>query len=76
RRTVTMVGYRDELGQAVSWEPGKFIPDFAAFKSQWNAAHDAYALFALRDFDRLRRELGLPMQEVARGPRYVIVRKP
>jgi 4-amino-4-deoxy-L-arabinose transferase-like glycosyltransferase len=76
RRTVTMVGYKDELGQAVGWEPGKFVPDFAGFKGQWNAAHDAFALFARRDFDRLRAELGLPMQEVARGPRYVIVRKP
>jgi hypothetical protein len=28
------------------------------------------------DFDRKRKELGLPMEEVARGPRYVIVRKP
>ena len=76
RRTVTMVRYRDELGEVVNWEPGKFVPDLAGFKRQWNDAHDAYALFALRDFDRLRGELGLPMQEVARGPRYVIVRKP
>jgi 4-amino-4-deoxy-L-arabinose transferase-like glycosyltransferase len=76
RRTVTMVGYKDELDQAVSWEPGKFIPDHAGFARQWSAAPSAYALFALRDFERLRNELALPMEEVARGPRYVIVRKP
>jgi 4-amino-4-deoxy-L-arabinose transferase-like glycosyltransferase len=76
RRTVTMVRYKDELGEAVNWEPGKFIPDHAGFARRWSAARDAYALFALRDFDRLRKELGLPMEEVGRGPRYVIVRKP
>ena len=26
RRTVTMVGYRDELGEAVHWEPGRLHP--------------------------------------------------
>lgn len=76
RRTVTMVGYKDELAQAVTWEPDKFIADMAGFARQWSAAQEAYALFAVRDFDRMRKELGLPMEEVARGPRYVIVRKP
>jgi 4-amino-4-deoxy-L-arabinose transferase-like glycosyltransferase len=75
-RTVTMVRYKDELDQAVSWEPGKFIPDLAGFAREWNAARDPYALFALREFDRLRNELGLPMQIAARGPRYIVVRKP
>ena len=71
-----MVGYKDELGDAVFWEPGKFIPDMAGFVQRWKDEGDAYAFFAVRDFDRLRKELGVPMQEVARGPRYVIVRKP
>ena len=76
RRTVTLVGYKDEFGQAVSWEPGRFIPDLAGFAREWSAAPDAYALFALRDFERLRDELALPMEIAARGPRYIIVRKP
>jgi hypothetical protein len=76
RRTVTMVRYKDELGPAVDWEPGKFIPDLAGFARDWRAAPNAYALFALHDYERLRAELGLPMEELARGPRYVIVRKP
>jgi 4-amino-4-deoxy-L-arabinose transferase-like glycosyltransferase len=76
RRTVTMVGYKDELEQAVQWEPGKYIADRAAFAQRWNAEREAYALFAVQDFDRLRKALDLPMEEVARGPRYVIVRKP
>ncbi len=76
RRTVTMVGYKDELEQAVAWEPDRFIPDLAAFARAWNAEREAYAFFAARDFERLRRELDLPMEIAARGPRYVIVRKP
>jgi 4-amino-4-deoxy-L-arabinose transferase-like glycosyltransferase len=76
RRAVTMVGYRDEFGDAVYWEPGKYIREHAGFTSAWTEARDAYALFAVRDFDRLRAELGVPMEVVARGPRYVIVRKP
>jgi hypothetical protein len=76
RRTVTMVGYRDEFGDAVGWEPGKYIPDHATFARRWNESPSAYAFFAARDFERLRAELGLPMEVVARGPRYIIVRKP
>ena len=76
RRTVTMVAYRDELGDAVNWEPGKYIPDDAGFVRAWTEARDAYALFAVRDFEELRTELRVPMNVVSRGPRYVIVRKP
>jgi len=76
RRAVTMVGYRDEFGDAVYWEPGKYIREHAGFTRAWSEARDAYALFAVRDFDRLRAALGVPMEVVARGPRYVIVRKP
>jgi 4-amino-4-deoxy-L-arabinose transferase-like glycosyltransferase len=76
RRTVTMVGYKDELAQAVGWEPERFIPDLAAFARAWNAEREAYAFFAVRDFERLRRALDVPMEIAARGPRYVIVRKP
>lgn len=76
RRTVTMVAYDDELGKAIAWDPQKFIPDLAQFGRAWNQPGDAYAFFALRDFDRLRAELNVSLQVAARGPRYVIVRKP
>jgi len=76
RRTVTMVNYKDELAQAIGWEPRAFIPDLPGFARAWKGEREAYAFFAARDFDRLRRELDLPMEIAARGPRYVIVRKP
>ena len=76
RRTVTMVHYKDELSEAIRWDPDRFIPDHAGFARKWSAVRSAYALFAVRDFDRLHAELGLPMEIVARGPRYIVVRKP
>lgn len=76
RRTVTMVGYKDELAVPIGWEPERFLPDLESFKRAWRAEREAYALFALRDFERLHRELGLPMEEVARSSRYVLARKP
>jgi len=76
RRSVTMVHYKDELAQAIGWEPRAFIPDLPGFARAWKAEREAYAFFAVRDFERLRRELDLPMEIAARSPRYVMVRKP
>ncbi len=76
RRTVTMVAYDDELDKAITWEPQKFIADLPGFARAWNEPGEAYAFFALRDFDRMRADLNLPMQVEGRGLRYVIVRKP
>jgi 4-amino-4-deoxy-L-arabinose transferase-like glycosyltransferase len=75
-RTVTMVGYADELAQAVTWEPQKFIPDLAGFARAWSAAPAAYAVFSAKDFPNLQKQLSAPMEVVSRGARYVIVRKP
>jgi 4-amino-4-deoxy-L-arabinose transferase-like glycosyltransferase len=76
RSPVTMVRYKDELAAPIAWEPKRFLPDAESFRRAWRAERDAYAFLPARDFDRLREELDLPMQEVARGPRYVLVRKP
>ena len=75
-RTVTMVHYRDELAQAIRWEPHKFIPEVAGFASAWRAAAGAYAVFASDRYEQLRQEIAQPMEVVSRGPRYTIVRKP
>jgi len=77
RRTVTMVHYRDELGPAVDWDARKFIGDFASFARAWNAAPSAWAFLSVgTDIEKLSKGLGVEMQEVARGPTFVIVRKP
>jgi hypothetical protein len=76
RREVTMVGYKDELAQAIAWEPSKFIPDLPGFERAWAGAPAAYAVFSARQFPSLQKQLALPMEIVSRGSRYVIVRKP
>jgi 4-amino-4-deoxy-L-arabinose transferase-like glycosyltransferase len=77
RRTVTMVRYRDELGVAVDWDARKFIDDFDGFARAWSVAPQAWAFVgASTDVARLAKDLGVPMQEVARGPTYAIVKKP
>jgi len=77
KRTVTMVHYRDELGVAIDWEPDKFIRDLGAFAQAWNAAPQAWAFVSAgADIERLSKDLGTPMREVARGPTFAIVKKP
>jgi 4-amino-4-deoxy-L-arabinose transferase-like glycosyltransferase len=75
-RTVTMVRYKDELGEAIKWEPHKFIAELAGFAQAWREAPAAYAVLSSENYEALARETGLPMQVVSRGPRYTIVRKP
>jgi len=76
RRTITMVGYRDELGVAIDWEPQKFVADLATFAQRWRTEPRAWAFVAPNDVERLQRELGVEMQVMARGPTYAIVKKP
>jgi 4-amino-4-deoxy-L-arabinose transferase-like glycosyltransferase len=75
RRTVAMVAYRDELAIPISWEPDKFIADYATFERRWRAAPLAYAVLPWRDYESFRQS-GLPMVEVARDPRRVAVKTP
>jgi hypothetical protein len=71
-----MVGYRDELGVAIDWEPRKFIPDLTTFAQRWGEERRAWAFVSVSEVERLRGELGLEMQVMARGPHYAIVKKP
>ena len=58
----------------MEWEPQKFIRDLPTFAQRWQTERDAYAFIPLRELDRLQGQI--PMQVLARDPRYVIVRKP
>jgi 4-amino-4-deoxy-L-arabinose transferase-like glycosyltransferase len=75
KRTTTMVAYRDELGFGIEQEPHKFIPDIAGFEQAWSAAPVAWALMSPATWNELTAK-GLPMTEVVRDTRRVIVRKP
>jgi hypothetical protein len=70
-----MVAYRDELGFGIAQEPQKFIPDIAGFERAWSAAPAAWALMSPATWKEMS-EKGLPMTEVVRDTRRVIVRKP
>ena len=74
RRTVTMVGYKDELEKAIEWERARYLPDRGAFAIAWRSQPAAYAFVPVAEFDKMQKEL--PMQAIARDPRYVLVRKP
>ncbi|MCX7148859.1 MAG: glycosyltransferase family 39 protein [Rhodocyclales bacterium] len=75
KRTTTMVAYRDELGFGIDQEPDKFIADVAGFEKAWNAAPAAWALMSPGTWTEMTTK-GMPMTEVVRDSRRVIVRKP
>lgn len=75
KRTVTVVQYKDELAFGMALEPDKWIPTVAEFKQRWTADPDAFAIMSLLTYEQLIAEK-LPMTEVARDVRNIIVRKP
>lgn len=74
-RTVTLVEYTDELAFGIEQEPDKWIPTVAEFRPRWEQAKDAFAIMPLSVLPAMQAA-GLPMQEVARDKRNVIIRKP
>jgi len=76
KRTVTMVGYRDELGDAVDWDKARFVPDLMTFARLWKEAPQAWAFLPVNEADKLPRELGIPVEVMARGAQYAILKKP
>ena len=75
-RTVTMVGYKDELAAPIAREPRDFLPDAAAFARSWQSDRDAFAMFSANDLAGFLKAHPVPMRIVASDPRRVIVRKP
>lgn len=74
KRTTTMVAYRDELAFGISREPQKFIADLDEFERTWRATPMAWALMSPATWRDLKQK-DLPMTEVVRDTRRVIVRK-
>lgn len=75
-RTVTMVGFKDELAQPIAWEPKSFLPDSAAFARAWEGDSEAFAMFNTQDLAGFLEAHPLSMRVVARDARRVIVKKP
>ncbi len=75
-RTVTMVSYKDELSSAIGWEPKDYLADYASFAKAWETDAAPLAMFAPDDLEGFRKAFPVPMVEVARDVRRVIVGKP
>lgn len=71
-RTVTPVEHLDELAMGLAIEPDKAIATLADWKQRWARAPQAYAIMQADMYETLRRE-GVPMRELGRDPRRVIV---
>jgi 4-amino-4-deoxy-L-arabinose transferase-like glycosyltransferase len=74
-RTMTMVEFPDELEFGVKQEPALWLPSLDAFIQRWKEDQTAYALMVPEQYLELQK-LNLPMQEVGRDSRRVIVRHP
>ena len=74
-RTMVMVEFPDELEFGVNQEPDLWLPSLDAFKVRWNEDQSAYALMVPEQYLELQKT-GLPMQELGRDSRRVIVKHP
>jgi Aminoarabinose transferase C-terminal domain len=71
-RTVTQVEHDDELAMGIASEPDKAIATEAEWLRRWSAGALAYAIMQPEEYARLQGE-GVPMREIARDTRRVIV---
>src|SRR5205085_12016788 len=72
RRTVIQVEHPDEMAMGLVSEPQKAIDTVDDWKRRWNDDVQAYAMMTPEDQRQLEQE-GVPMRELARDPRRVIV---
>lgn len=75
KRTVTVVEWQDELEFGFQQEPDKWVPKIETFKQLWREQPEALAIMNPHMYSRMAQE-GLPMEEIARDTRRVVVRKP
>jgi 4-amino-4-deoxy-L-arabinose transferase-like glycosyltransferase len=71
-RTVIPVEQLDELAMGLALEPDKALATLGEWKERWGRANQAYAIMQVDMYERLLRE-GVPMRELGRDPRRVIV---
>jgi 4-amino-4-deoxy-L-arabinose transferase-like glycosyltransferase len=71
-RTTRLVAFRDELSLGIDAEPAKQIPTTAAWVAEWRGLTQGYAVLAPELHAALAAQ-GVPMRELARDPRRVVV---
>ncbi len=72
RRTATLVEFRDEMALGIDAEPQRAIASVDAWWPVWTALEQGYALLPNDEFSALSAA-GLPMRELARDRRRVLV---
>jgi hypothetical protein len=72
RRTTRLVAFRDELSLGIDAEPEKHVPTLDLWIAEWTALADGYALMPPDQYTSLAAR-GVPMRELARDPRRVVV---
>jgi hypothetical protein len=71
-RATRGVAFRQELSLGIDAEPSKQIPTVAAWVGEWRGLAQGYAILGPELQARLAAE-GVPMRELARDPRRVVV---
>ena len=71
-RSVILVKERGELAWGIERASEKFIPEIGMVLRRWNDEGDAYAIMPLPTFAELS-VAGVPMREVARDGRRIVV---
>lgn len=71
-RTTRLVAFRDELALGIDAEPAKQIATTEAWVAEWEALPRAYAMMPPELYAKLAG-VSVPMRELARDPRRVIV---
>jgi hypothetical protein len=72
RHTFKLVAYRGELDFGLRRDPNAEISSVAEFVDEWRRLPDGYAVMEKSMFDNLEGE-GVPMREIARDVRRVLV---
>jgi len=72
KRTVTLVAFADEMAYGLAQEPGLGLPDYREFERVWRSSPYALAIMTPETYAEFRKT-GLPMQEIARDTRRVVV---
>jgi 4-amino-4-deoxy-L-arabinose transferase-like glycosyltransferase len=71
-RTVVLVAHADELAPGIATEPDKAIATIGEWRRRWESADQAYAMMQPDQYEKLLRD-GVPMVELGRDPRRVVV---
>jgi 4-amino-4-deoxy-L-arabinose transferase-like glycosyltransferase len=71
-RSVTLVGYKDELAPGIAAEPDKYVGSLDEFLLRWREDREAFAIMTPRLYEKLKVD-GLPGSILARDSRWIIV---